>query len=117
MVECVACKEELDEAAGIYVSEHYISRHGIKVERSVGFYSPRSLSFVHHGCVESVDVLDEQEFRKWMWLTQEQQRENVASVQRSLNRIENAILALPEEMTAVFRDELEHERRTYGEGG
>lgn len=117
MVECVACKEELDEAAGIFVSEHYISRHRIEVERSVGFYSSRSLSYVHPGCVESVDILDEKQFRKWVWLTLEQQKEDVASVQRSLNRIENAILALPEEMTAVFRDELEHGRRTYGERG
>ncbi len=117
MVACVACKGELDEAAGIYVSEHYISRHKLEVQRTVGFSSFHSPNYVHHGCVESIDTLDDKPFRKWVWLTLAQQKEDAAAVRRSLSRIENALLALPEEMTAVFRDELEHERTIYGDGG
>ena len=117
MVACVACKGEMDEAAGIYVSEHYISRHRLQVERKVGFSSFHSLSYVHPGCVESIDILDDKQFRKWIWLTLTQQKKDADAVRRSLSRIENALLALPEEMTAVFRDEFEHERTTYGDGG
>ena len=116
MVECVACKGELDEAVGIYVSEHYISRHKLEVKRTVSFYSRYSLNYVHPGCVESANLLDDKQFKKWTWFTMAQQRDEAAAIRRGLKRIENALLALPEETTAVFRDELEHERWTYGDG-
>ena len=116
MAACVVCKGELDEKVGIFISESYTRRHRLEANRTVGFSSSMTLHFAHPICVDFPDDLDDRAFRKWTSQTIIQQKGDIAAIRRSLQRINNALLALPEEKTTVFRDELEHEHRTYGDG-
>ena len=121
MVTCVVCKDELSEDDGIPVS-------GLNVQRDQtntvpngtiptgGLASARpDNNLAHPGCVGFPADLDKGQFKRWVVQSLAQQREAITSIRRSLHRIENALLALPEDMTATFRDELGHERRTYGD--
>ena len=116
MVTCVVCKDELSEDAAIYIPERYVRRHHPDAVPAASFVSTLSSNFAHSVCVEFPAELDEKAFKRWVVQSLTQQRDANAAIRRSLRRINNALLALPEDMTATFRDELEHERRTYGDG-
>ena len=116
MVTCVVCKDERSEDAAIYIPERYVRRHHPDAVPTASFVSTLSSNFAHSGCVEFPAELDEKTFKQWVVQSLTQQRDANATIRRSLHRINNALLALPEDMTATFRDELEHERRIYGDG-
>ena len=118
MATCVVCQDELSEKAGIFVSERYVSRHRLDVASAPRFIStPPINKYAHPGCIEFPVELDDRGFKEWVAQSLTQQRDATAAILRSLHRINNALLALPEDLTATFRDELDHERRTYGDGG
>ena len=118
MPACVVCKDELSEDAGIYISESYARRHHPDAVPVARFHSTFTTNnnYAHHGCIEFPVDLDGRTFKQWVAQSLTQQRDATTAIRRSLHRINNALLALPKDMTATFRDELEHERRTYGDG-
>ena len=116
MATCVVCKDELSEDAGVFVSDYYVRRHRLDVAPVARFVSTFSSNYAHSGCIEFPADLDEQAFKRWVAQSVTQQKDAINTIRRSLRRINNALLALPEDLTATFRDELEHERRTYGDG-
>ena len=118
MVTCLVCKDELSEDATIYIPERYVRRHHPDAVPAASFVSTFTASneYAHSGCVEFPAELDEKAFKQWVIQSLKEQRDANAAIRRSLHRINNALLALPEDMTATFRDELEHEHRTYGDG-
>ena len=117
MATCIVCQDELSEKAGIFVSERYVKLHHLDVAPASRFIStPPVNKYAHLGCIEFPVDLDDRTFKQWVAQSHTQQRDATTAILRSLHRINNALLALPEDLTATFRDELEHERRTYGDG-
>ena len=116
MPACVVCKQALSEDAGIFVSERYVRRHHSDIAPTGKFIStPPVNKYAHPDCVEFPADLDDRAFKRWVAQSLTQQRDAITADRRSLHRINNALRALPEDMTATFRDEMEHERRTYGD--
>ena len=122
MVTCVVCKDELSEDDGIRVSGRNVQRDQANTIPTGtiptgGLASARAENnLAHPGCIKFPTDLDQPKFKQWVAQSLTQQKDAIAGIQRSLNRINNALRALPEDMTATFRDELGHERRTNGEG-
>ena len=117
MVTCIVCKDELSEYAAIYIPERYVRRHHPDAVPAASFFSTFTAGneYALSGCVEFPAELDEKVFKRWGVLSLTQQRDANAAIRRSLRRINNAPLALPEDTTATVRDEIEHERHIYGD--
>ena len=106
------CKGELTKDKRVHLSRRYVSRHNLvdapRPFQGVGYVEIQA----HTQCVEFSADLEERELTKWLIDTLYRQSEEIGAIQRGLRRINNAILALPEGMTATFRDELEPDRST-----
>ena len=105
-------QRELTRDKRVHLSRRYVSRHNLvdapRPFQGVGYVEIQA----HTQCVEFSADLEERELTKWLIDTLYRQSEEIGAIQRGLRRINNAILALPEGMTATFRDELEHDRST-----
>ena len=116
MASCVVCKGELDDNVKVYLDQHYIRQHNIKVGRARFLHSRYPLDYAHPACVEHPDDLSEKAYREWTKFTLAKQASEIRDLRRDLKRIEHALLDSPGDVVAVFRDELEHERRNRGDG-
>ena len=116
MTICVVCREGLDDDVKVYLDGHYLRQHQIKTGRTRFLHSRYPLDFAHPACVEHPGDLGEKAYREWAAFTLAKQEAEIRRLGQDLRRLEHALLALPEDMTAAFRDELWHERRnhTYG---
>ena len=115
MTSCVVCRGELDDDVKVYLDGHYLRRHHIKVGRARFLHSRYPLDFAHPACVEHPGDLSEKAYKEWAAFTLAKQGAEIRDLKQDLRRLEHALLALPEDMTAVFRDELEHERQSRGD--
>ena len=117
MAICVVCRERLDDDVKVYLDGHYLQQHNIKTGRARFLYSRYPLDFAHPACVEHPVDLSEKAYREWAAFTLAKQGAEIHDLKQDLRRLEQALLALPEDMTAVFRDELERGRRSRGVAG
>ena len=115
MAISVVCREGLDDNAKVYLDQHYIRQHHIKVGRARFLHSRYPLDFAHPACVEYPDDLSEKAYREWTKFTLAIQASEIRDLRRDLKRIEHALLDSPEDVPAALRDELEHGRRNPGD--